>query len=53
MRERELEEQFKRDQDIIFVLKQQIQQQHAILEQVQQQNKLLLSLYQNRLQKKE
>ena len=53
LRERELEEQFKRDQDIIFVLKQQIQQQHAILEQVQQQNKLLLSLYQNSLQKKE
>ena len=53
VRERELEEQFKREQDIIFVLKPQIQQQHAILEQVQQQNKLLLSLYQHSLQKKE
>ena len=53
LRERDLEEQCKRDQNIIFVLKQQIQQQHAILEQDQQQNKLLLSLYQNSLQKKE
>ena len=53
IRERELEGRLKRDQDIIFILKQQLQQQQAILEEVQQQNKLLLSLYQNCLEKKE
>ena len=44
IRERELEGRLKRDEDLIFVLRQQLQQQQAILEQVQQQNKLLLSL---------
>ena len=53
MKEKELESRLKRDQDLIFVLRQQLQQQQVILEQVQQQNKLLLALYQNSLEKKE
>ena len=53
MREKELDARLKRDEDTIFILKQQLQQQQAILEEVQQQNKLLLSLYQNCLEKKE
>ena len=53
IRERELEGTLKGDEDLIFVLRQQLQQQQAILKQVQQQTKLLLSLYQNSLEKKE
>ena len=53
MREKELEARLKKDQDIIFILRQQLQQQLAILEEVQKQNKMLLSLYQNSLEKKE
>ena len=45
IREREIEGRLKRDQDLIFVLKRQLQQQQAILEQVQQQNEQLLPLY--------
>ena len=52
-REREFEGRLKRDEDLIFVLRQQLQQQQANLEQVQQQNKLLLSPYQNSLERKE
>ena len=52
-RERELEGRLKRDQDMLCLLKNQLQQQWAILEQVQLQNTLLLSLYQNCLEKKE
>ena len=48
IRERELEARLKRDEDIICILKQQLQQQQAILEEVQQQNTLLLSLYQKK-----
>ena len=53
MREKELEGRLRKDQDIIFILKQQLQQQQAILEEVQRQNKFLLSLYQTSLEKKE
>ena len=52
-RERELEGRLKRDQDILFLLKQQLQQQQAILEQVQLRTTMLLSLYQKYLEKKE
>ena len=51
MRERELEAKLKRDEDIICTMKQQLQQQQAILDEVQQQNKLLLCLYQKSLEK--
>ena len=53
MKEKELENRLKRDQDLIFVLRQQLQQQEVILDQVQQQNKLLLALYQKSQEKKE
>ena len=52
MKERELEARLKRDEDIIKIMKQQLQQQQGLLEEVQQQNKLLLSLYQKSLEKK-
>ena len=52
LRERELEGKLKRAQDLIFVLRQQLQQQQVILEHVQQQNRLLLSLYQASMEKK-
>ena len=52
MRERELEARLKREDGLIFLLKQQLHQPQAILEEVQQQNKLLLSLYQKSLEKK-
>ena len=52
MKERELEARLKRDEDIIYIMKQQLQQQQGLLEEVQQQNKLLLSLYQKSLEKK-
>ena len=53
MKEKELESRLISDQDLIFVLRQQLQQQEVFLEQVQQQIKLLLPLYQNSLEKKE
>ena len=52
MKERELEARLKRDEDMIYIMKQQLQQQQGLLEEVQQQNKLLLSLYQKSLEKK-
>jgi len=52
MKEKELESRLKSDQDLIFVLRQQLQQQEVVLEQVQQQIKLLLPLYQNSLEKR-
>ena len=44
-------DRLKRADDINFILKQQLHQQQAILEEVQQQNKLLLSLYQKALKR--
>ena len=52
MKEREFEARLKRDEDIICIIKQQLQQQQGLLEEVQQQNKLLLSLHQKCLEKK-
>ena len=52
MKERELEARLKRDEDMIYIMKQQLQQQQGLLEEVQQQNKLPLSLYQKSLEKK-
>ena len=52
MQEGENWSQAKRDEDIIYIMKQQLQQQQGLLEEVQQQNKLPLSLYQKSLEKK-
>ena len=52
LRERELEGKLKRVQDLIVILRQQLQQQQVILEHVHQQNKVLLSLYQASMEKK-
>ena len=48
---REQEERTKKLNDIIIILKQQIEQQQTVLVEVQQQNQLLLSLYQKSLEK--
>ena len=53
VREKELEARLEKDQDIICISRQHLLQQQAILEEVLKQNKLLLSLYQNSLEKKE
>ena len=52
MKERELEARLKRDEDMIYIIKQQLQQQLSLLEEVQQQNKLLPSLYHKSHEKK-